>query len=44
MNIDIKLLAAWLKDHDSDNYDSNMILDGLQELYDFETELAKEFV
>ena len=43
MNIDIKLLACWLRDRDTNNQDSNAILDGLEELYGLETELAKEF-
>lgn len=43
MVIDIKLLAAWLKDHGTDNLEGNMILDGLEELYSLETELAQYF-
>lgn len=43
MNIDIKLLAAWLKDNKTNNSDSNAVLDGLESLYGLETELAKEF-
>lgn len=44
MNIDIKLLAVWLKEHNTDNGDSNMILDGLEELFGLETKLAKEMI
>lgn len=45
MNITINLeeLAKWLRAQNSDNYEGNAILDSLEQLYNFETELAKLF-
>jgi hypothetical protein len=42
MTVNIELLVAWLKDHNANQYDGNMILDGLEELYGLETEIAKQ--
>lgn len=41
--IDVAQLATWLKDHGTDNMKGNAILDGLEDLYNLETELAKQF-
>lgn len=43
ISIDVKLLASWLKDNKTNNLNSNAVLDGLEDLFLLETELAKEF-
>ncbi|MES1987282.1 MAG: hypothetical protein V4440_04490 [Pseudomonadota bacterium] len=43
ITIDLAKLAEWLKAQGSDNYEGNAILDGIEELYRFETELAEYF-
>jgi len=43
MKIDLELLAKWLKDRKTNNCDSNSILDGLEELFKFETKLNECF-
>lgn len=43
IKIDVEKLAQWLKSRGTDNLEGNMVLDGLEELYQFETALAKYF-
>lgn len=43
MEISFELIANEIKKRGSDNGDSNTILDVLEDIYDFETELAKYF-
>lgn len=43
ITVDLYELARWLKDHGTDNMEGNAILDGLEEIYEFETKLAKQF-
>lgn len=43
ITIDLAKLAEWLRAHGSDNYEGNMILDGMEALYGFDTAIAKYF-
>ena len=43
VSIDLKTVAGELKRRGVDNHNSNAVLDVLEVMYDFETELAKEF-